>query len=201
MLVIGLTGGIGSGKSTVAELFAQRGVPVIDTDVIARELVEPGEPALAEIAAAFGEGLVDSEGRLDRARLRNLVFDDEAQRQRLEAILHPRIYARVRDRVAQLDAPYCVVVIPLLIETGGGALVDRILVVDAPLDVRIRRTQSRDGLPEEQVRTIAASQAGRERRLEAADDVIDNGLQPGTLDAQVEALHAKYLALAAEQPS
>jgi len=200
MLVIGLTGGIGSGKSTVAELFAKHGVPVIDTDVIARELVEPGEPALAEIAAAFGEGLVDSRGSLDRERLRNIVFGDSEQRQRLEAILHPRIYARVRDRVARLDAPYCIVVIPLLVETGGGALVDRVLVVDAPLDVRIRRTQSRDGLPEAQVRAIAATQADRERRLEASDDVIDNRNGADALDAQIEALHAKYLALAAEQP-
>jgi len=200
MLVIGLTGGIGSGKSTVAELFAAHGVPVIDTDVIARELVEPGEPALAEIAAAFGEGLVDAQGRLDRARLRNLVFDDAAQRQRLEAILHPRIYARVREELSRIEAPYCLVVIPLLVETGGAALVDRILVVDAPLELRLRRTQSRDGLPEAQARAIAASQAERDRRLSAADEVIDNGGDRAALAAQVEALHARYLTLAG-QPS
>ena len=146
MLRIGLTGGIGSGKSTVAALFAHRGIPVIDTDVIARELVGPGQPALAEIAREFGNDLVTANGELDRGRLRQRVFDDPAARRRLEAILHPRIRAAVQQRLAALDTPYCLIVIPLLVETKFDEFVDRVLVVDVDEEYQRERTSRRDGV-------------------------------------------------------
>lgn len=200
MLVIGLTGGIGSGKSTVAELFARRGAPIIDTDLIARELVEPGQAALAEIRSAFGDQVLDARGHLDRRRLRSIVFNDEAQRRRLEAILHPRIYASVRERIAGLRAPYCIVVIPLLVETGGEEFVDRVLVVDVPPQLQQRRTQARDGLSDAEAQAILASQADRPRRLAAADDVIENSGEPAALDSQVAALDEEYRRLGGTAP-
>ncbi len=196
MLVVGLTGGIGSGKSTVADLFAARGVPVIDMDEIARELTRPGRPALAEIAKAFGPDILNSGGELDRAALRRRIFTDPGARRRLEAILHPRIRAEVTRRLHGLEAPYAVVVIPLLVESGQRDLVDRVLVVDAPEDLQIRRTTARDGVGEEEVRAVLAAQAGRRERLAVADDVIVNDDGPEALEHQVEALHRRYLALA-----
>lgn len=197
MLRIGLTGGIGSGKSTVADLFAARGVPLIDADVIARELVEPGQPALADIAAAFGADMLDAQGRLDRARLRARVFGNPAERKRLEAILHPRIHAVMAERAAAQTAPYVLLVIPLLFEADQRDLVERVLVVDAPVETQRARVSARDHLPPAQIDAMLAAQWERQRRLDHADDVIDNSDGAAALERQVEALHRSYLALAA----
>ncbi|MFO8023510.1 dephospho-CoA kinase [Thiohalophilus sp.] len=196
MLIVALTGGIGSGKSTVAAAFARHAVPIIDTDVIARELVAPGEPALAEIAEHFGDQVITPDGRLDRARLREKIFASPAQRQALEQILHPRIREEVRRRIDTLQAPYCLVVIPLFTETGDYPFVDRVLVVDADEDIRIRRTMARDRLSREQIEQILASQSSRAERLALADDVVDNSNEPEELMQQIDSLHRKYLALA-----
>lgn len=196
MLRIGLTGGIGSGKSTVAALFAARGVPVIDADVIARELVEPGRPALAEIVAAFGTEMLDAQGRLDRGRLRARVFADAQQRLRLEGILHPRIHDEMAARAAAAHAPYVVLVIPLLFEAAQRDMVDRVLVVDVPVELQRERVLARDRLPPDQLDGILAAQLGREQRRAGADDVIDNSGDATALDTQVDALHHRYLALA-----
>lgn len=196
MLVVGLTGGIGSGKTTVSDRFAGYGVPVVDTDVLARELVEPGQPALTEITAAFGPECLDDAGTLDRARLRERVFADAEGRKRLEAILHPRIRALARQRIAGLSAPYCLLVIPLLAETGMTDLVNRVLVVDAPETEQIRRVVARDQTDVEQARRILAAQADRERRLALADEVVENSGDFADLDRQVAALHQRYLVLA-----
>lgn len=194
MPVIGLTGGIGSGKSTVADLFAHSGAAVIDTDLIARQLVTPGSPALAEIRAAFSDAVLDSAGKLDRAGLRRLVFADDTARRRLEAILHPRIRSDVKHALAEVQAPYAVVVIPLLIETGGYRdMLDRVLVVDCPETLQIERVMARNGLSAEDVRAIMATQASRAARLAAADDVIENTGSAETLRSAVAALHQRYL--------
>ena len=198
MLRIGLTGGIGSGKSTVAALFAACGVPVIDADIIARELVQPGQPALEEITAAFGREVLDEAGRLDRARLRDLVFADPARRERLEAILHPRIRAEMERRLAGCSAPYALLVIPLLFEAGHRDLVDRVLVVDLPEDQQRTRVIARDALPVGQIDAILAAQASRKQRHDGADDLIDNSRDPAALERQVDRLHARYLRLAAQ---
>ena len=199
MLIVGLTGGIGSGKSTVAELFAARGVPYIDADQLTRELVTPGSKLLAEIVHTFGDGMLDRDGRLDRRRMREHVFSDPAARERLEGLLHPAVYAAMRERIASLDAPYCLLVIPLLVETGGTQRVHRVLVVDVDEAEQRVRTAERDGVDPDQVDAILASQASRAERLEAADDVIDNRGDRAQLDAQVEKLHRHYLELAAER--
>ena len=196
MLVVGLTGGIGSGKTAVSDRFARYGVPIIDTDLLARELVEPGQPALTEIATAFGLDCLDGAGRLDRARLRERVFADANGRRRLEAILHPQIRALSRQRLAQLTAPYSLLVIPLLAETGMTDWIDRVLVVDAPEAERLRRVMARDQTDEEQARRILAAQASREQRLALADEVVENSGDFAALDRQVSTLHQHYLTLA-----
>lgn len=198
MFTVGLTGGIGSGKSTVADCFAAHGVPVIDTDAIARELTAPGEAALAAIRGAFGETVMHTDGTLDRAALRSRVFSDSAARRQLEAILHPRIRQAVEQRLAALTAPYALIVIPLLVETADYRdMLNRILVVDCPEDVQIARVRARSGLDSGQIRAIVAAQAGRGQRLGAADDVIVNTSTREALVAEVAALHQCYLALAA----
>jgi dephospho-CoA kinase len=197
MLVIGLTGGIGSGKSAVSRCFEHLGVPVIDADQVAREVVRPGEPALADIAATFGADLIRTDGSLDRGLLRERVFADPAARRRLEGILHPRIRARMREQLAVLpgDAPYAVFVIPLLFETGQRELVDRVLVVEAAEAVRIARVTQRDGVSEGQVRRILAAQCSADERATGADDLIRNEGSESALAAKISALHEKYLAL------
>ncbi|MCB1921323.1 MAG: dephospho-CoA kinase [Candidatus Competibacteraceae bacterium] len=199
VLVVGLTGGIGSGKTAVSDRFALFGIPIIDTDLIARELVEPGQPALAEIAAEFGADCLDDQGRLDRGRLRKSVFVDDAGRRKLEGILHPRIRAVARDRIAALSAPYCLLVIPLLVETGMTDLVDRVLVVDAPEAEQIRRVMARDQVEEAQARRILASQARRDQRLALADNVLENSGDLAKLELPIAELHQHYLCLAATQ--
>jgi dephospho-CoA kinase len=196
MLVVGLTGGIGSGKTAVSDRFAAYGVPIIDTDVLARELVEPGQPALAEIAAAFGPECLDEAGGLNRPRLRERIFADASGRQQLEAILHPRIRALARQRIASLTTPYCLLVIPLLVETGMTDLINRVLVVDAPETEQLRRVMARDQTDEEQARRILAAQAGREQRLALAHEIVENSGDFAELDRQVAALHQHYLTLA-----
>ncbi|MDP1529311.1 MAG: dephospho-CoA kinase [Rhodoferax sp.] len=198
MFTVGLTGGIGSGKSTVADYFAAHGVPVIDTDVIARDLTAPGGAALDAIRAVFGETVMQADGTLDRAALRRRVFADSAARRQLEAILHPRIRQVVRQTLATLTAPYALIVIPLLVETGGYRdVLDRVLVVDCPEDVQIARVMARSGLTHDEVKAILAAQAGRAERLKAADDVLVNTVSPEALRIEVSTLHQRYLALAA----
>jgi dephospho-CoA kinase len=200
MLRIGLTGGIGSGKSAVADRFRHHGVPVIDADEVARDVVEPGQPAYAEVVEAFGAEVLGADGRVDRARLRQRVFSDPAQRRRLESILHPRIREAMRRQADAQDAPYCILMIPLLVESGGNYRLDRTLVIDADEDRRTRWVEARSGLGREEVRRIMAAQASRAERLEAADDVIVNNGGLEDLEHKVDALHQRYLALAADAP-
>jgi dephospho-CoA kinase len=198
MLRIGLTGGIGSGKSTVAELFAARVVPVIDTDVIAHELTGPGGAAMADISAAFGDIVMEPDGRLDRAAMRRLVFADPQKRKQLEAILHPMIRKQSDARMAAAEArgaAYALLVVPLLIESGTyRQRVDRILVVDCPEELQIARVMARNNMSRDEVDCILQAQATRAQRLAAADDVIENTGSPADLQARVEALHQRYRA-------
>ena len=196
MLVVGLTGGIASGKTVVSDAFAQRGVPIIDTDILARELVAPGQPALSEIIALFGAECVDEAGQLKRRYLREKIFAEPLLRQQLEAILHPRIRALTRTRLATLNAVYCIVVIPLLVETGMTDFLDRILVVDIPEAVQLSRVMARDNISETQARHVLAAQASRTERLAFADDLIDNSGDLESLNGQVAVLHQNYLKLA-----
>lgn len=196
MFAVGLTGGIGSGKSTVADLFAEQGAAVIDTDAISHQLTAPGGAALGEIRAQFGDAVMHGDGMLDRVALRQLIFADTAARRRLEAILHPRIRQQVEQTLATVAAPYALIVIPLLVETGGYRdMLNRILVIDCPEDVQIARVMVRSGLSRNEVVAILAAQAGRDTRLAVADDVIVNTVSPEALRAQVAALHQRYLAL------
>jgi dephospho-CoA kinase len=191
MLKVGLTGGIGSGKSSAAHYFAELGVPVVDADVIARELVAPGQPALARIVEVFGAAILNPDGTLDRARLRGIVFEDMARRKQLEAILHPLIRGEMEARVARLNASYCILCIPLLLETDA-ARVDRILVVDAPHYLQYLRTMTRDGLSAREVAAVLRAQIGFRERLARADAVIVNDRDQAHLRAQVEQLHRCY---------
>ena len=193
---IGLTGGIGSGKTEVSRYFGTLGAPIIDTDTIARELVARGQPALAEIAARFGSEILDAHGNLDRAKLRDVVFADPARRRQLENILHPRIRDRAFALAEQCDAAYCIIVIPLLVESGQDYPLDRILVVDLPTEVQYRRVARRDGISREQIASILAAQADRATRLRAADDVIVNDGDIDALHRKIDALHQRYLKLA-----
>lgn len=194
-LRIGLTGGIASGKTTVAELFAARGVPVIDTDEIAREIVAPGRPALRRVVAAFGPKILDAGGALDRRRLRSLIFANPADRARLEAILHPAILEEMMRRSRDAGGPYQILVIPLLAESARDAEVDRVLVVDSPVELQMSRLLARDAENAAQARAMIAAQATREQRLALADDVILNDGDRASLDSAVAALDAKYRGL------
>lgn len=198
MLRVGLTGGVGCGKTTVAQMFADMGVPVFDADQIARELVEPGRPALAAIVREFGGGvLVD--GRLDRKAMRERIYADASAKRALEAILHPLVYRALDEEAGHLKEPYCIFAIPLLLETGRRAFVDRILVVDCPPEQQYKRVGRRDGLADAEIGRIIQSQAGREEKLAAADDVIENAGSIDQLRGQVERLHRAYLVLAQSQ--
>jgi dephospho-CoA kinase len=198
VLVIGLTGGIGSGKSAASQCFERRGVPIVDADVVAREVVAPGEPALTEIARAFGDEMIQDDGALDRARLRERVFADPEARKRLEGILHPRIRERMAAHLAALPAgtPYAVLVIPLLLETGQRDLVDRILVIEAGEPVRVARVAARDRASTDQVRRVIAAQCSADERAAMADDLLLNEGSESELDANVAVMHEKYLSLA-----
>jgi len=192
---IGLTGGIASGKSTVADMFAALEIPVIDTDLIAREVVAPGEPALDDIRHEFGDEVFEDTGGLDRGAMRRIVFADDDARERLQTILHPRIQAAAYAQAASAGGRYQIIVVPLLTESPIRDFVDRILVVDCDEKTQIRRLVARDAESEGQARRILAAQASRDERLKIADDVIRNdGDLAATLE-QVQALHHQYLAL------
>ena len=193
---IGLTGGIASGKSTVADMFAELGAVVIDTDVIAREIVQPGAPALDEIRQRFGDSVIDAAGKLDRSAMRKLVFGDEEARHDLEAILHPRIGAEVRRQADTADGCYQIIVVPLLVGSPLLHFVDRVLVVDCDEETQVDRLLARDTETIEQARRILAAQASRAQRLAIADDTIANDKGLDETARQVKALHQQYLGLA-----
>ncbi|AMD00652.1 dephospho-CoA kinase [Halomonas chromatireducens] len=205
-MIIGVTGGIASGKSTVARAFAALGVPWVDADDVAREVVEPGEPALAEIAERYsrkeGSRVLQEDGRLDRRALREIVFADPAERKWLESVTHPRIRQRLVAHLERLQAegaPYVLLVSPLLFESGQSEMADRCLVIDVPESLQIARTAARDDVDENQARAIVAAQMPRAERLARADDVIDNGGDEARLKAQVAELDRKYRELARER--
>ena len=198
-LVVGLTGGIASGKSLVGAMFVKHGAALIDTDVVAREVTARGEPGLAAVVEEFGPSVVSPSGDLNRPVLRSLVFADDAKRQKLEAILHPLIRSRTRAKLADLAVPYALVAVPLLVETSFGELVDRILVVDCPESLQLERLMRRDAIPKPEALAMLRAQIDRATRLKAAHDIIDNS---GTTEAtrrQVELTHRRYLDLAAQR--
>ena len=198
-MIIGVTGGIASGKSTVALAFAALGIPWVDADDVAREVVEPGEPALAEIAARFGEPVLHSDGRLNRRALREIVFAEPTERRWLEGVTHPRIRQRLLTHLERMQAegaPYVLLVSPLLFESGQSQLVDRCLVVDVPESLQIARTAARDEVGEAQARAIIAAQMSRSERLARADDIIDNSRGEAELTAQVAELDRRYRKMA-----
>ncbi len=196
MFIVGLTGGIGSGKSTVARMFEQQGIVTIDADDVAREVVEPGEPALEKIFEHFGDALRDEDGRLNRAVLRERIFQDASERQWLETLLHPIIRDRITQHLENAASDYALLVSPLLLETDQHQLCQRIAVVDVPESVQIERTMARDSNDRAQVERIMAAQMPREKRLAGADDVIDNNQPESQVKAQVLELHQQYLGLA-----
>ncbi|TVS18118.1 MAG: dephospho-CoA kinase [Gammaproteobacteria bacterium] len=199
MLVVGITGGIGSGKTAVSDRFAARGIVVVDADLASRVVVEAGRPALAAIEEHFGSDVITAQGALDRAALRQRVFADSAERRWLEALLHPLIGDEIRTGLERSTSAYAILVSPLLFESGQVDMVDRVLVVDVPESLQVTRTAARDGNSEDQVRAIMAAQADRATRLARADDVIVNDGSLDDLDRQVEALHQRYLDLASEE--
>lgn len=196
MLRIGLTGGIGSGKSTVAAMFAKRGIPVIDTDDIAKELVAPGAPAYERVVRTFGNGIINSAGEIDRARLRSRIFSIDADRRRLETILHPLIRAEVARRVSKLQTGCCLIVVPLLFEAKFEDLVDRVLLVDADELLQVSRAAARCHMTEDEIRGIMATQFDAESRRQRADDVIENRADFAQLESAVDRLHKRYRRLA-----
>ena len=198
---IGLTGGIASGKSTAAKFFGALGVPILDSDQIARDVVEPGQPPLERLIERFGPRILTADGHLDRPALRDIVFSDPKARADLEALTHPAIGAALEARSAVAGGPYQILVIPLLVEKNLAAHVDRVLVVDCDEELQIRRLRDRDGSTPAQVQAILKAQAPRAARLKAADDVIHNDTDMGTVRNQVATLHARYLELAARPRS
>jgi len=199
MLVIGLTGGIGSGKSTVSELFESLSVPVIDMDIIAREVTLPGSKTLKKICEHFGQDILKEDGSLNRKMLRQLIFQSEKNRLLLESILHPEIRHKTQQQLSKLatkNIPYCIVVIPLLVESSNPFPVDRVLVIDASEEQQLKRTCARDNIPEQTARAILAAQASGKSRLEIADDVIENNGNIELLRSRVVELHHQYCKLA-----
>jgi dephospho-CoA kinase len=194
---IGLTGGIASGKSTAAKFFGALGVPILDSDQVARDVVEPGQPPLERLVERFGQKILTADGHLDRPALRDIVFSDPRARADLEALTHPAIGAAMEARSAAAGGPYQILVIPLLVEKNLAAHVDRVLVVDCDEELQMRRLRDRDGSTPEQVQAILRAQAPRAARLKAADDVIRNDTDMSAVRDQVAALHARYLELAA----
>ncbi|WP_421194299.1 dephospho-CoA kinase [Aeromonas enteropelogenes] len=200
MYVVAITGGIGSGKTTVANQFAELGIDVIDADVIAREVVEPGTPALAAIAAHFGPDVIASDGRLDRRQLRERVFSEPDAKAWLNALLHPLIRSEMQRQCAAARSPYCLLVVPLLVENRLTGLADRVLVIDVDEVTQIARTCRRDGVSPEQAKAILAAQASRDERLAVADDILDNRAEDKmAIRTQILALHQTYLAFASQQ--
>jgi dephospho-CoA kinase len=198
-LTVGLTGGIASGKSLVGSMFVKLGAALIDTDIVAREVVARGQPGLAAVSAEFGPGVLTTAGELNRPALRALVFADDARRRTLESILHPLIRGRTLAKLADLAVPYAIVVVPLLIETTFSELVDRILVVDCPESAQLERLMRRDAIPRTEALAMLRAQVDRATRLKAAHDVIDNSGTPEATRRHVELLHRRYLDLAAQR--
>lgn len=195
-LVIGLTGGIASGKTTIANMFSENfGIDVIDADIVARQVVEPETEGLKAITNHFGSDIIDATGCLDRAKLRELIFSNPDEKTWLNALLHPLIKDKISTDLKNATSPYCLLVVPLLIESGWQTLCDRILVVDVNEDTQIDRTVTRDQVSQEQVKNILTAQASREQRLAIADDIIENNATCEQLLPQVKKLHEKYLAI------
>jgi dephospho-CoA kinase len=197
MLKVGLTGGIGCGKTTVSKLFTELNVPIIDADDIAHQLVEPGQPALLEISKAFGDKTLNPDSSLNRQHIRDVVFSDPKQKQKLEDILHTLVFTAMQEKINRLDSPYCIISIPLLFETHKTDFVNRILVIDCPVEIQIERVKLRNNLTEARIRSIIDSQVSREYRLKHADDVIDNSESGSGLAEHVKKLHNLYLAISA----
>ena len=197
MLKVGLTGGIGCGKSTVARIFANLNIPVFDADEIAHRLVEKGQPALAQIQQEFGTAILNPDGSLNRQNLREIIFSDLKQKQKLESILHPLIYKTLQTELEQLVAPYCIISIPLLFETDMTHFVDRILVIDCPVETQIERVKIRDNLTIERIQSIIDNQVSRAYRKAKAEDLIDNSTTDYRLAEQVKKLHNLYFSLSA----
>ncbi len=198
MFVVGLTGGIGSGKSFIAGLFANLGVPIIDADVVARDITMPGFPAAKKIEEHFGNTVINPDGSLDRQALRRIIFDDPDQRQWLEELLHPIIKEEIQLQVSKLESTYCIAVIPLLLEVEFDSLVHRVLVIDTTEELQIERTMARDNMTQDMVLKILHAQAKRKERTDRAHDIIHNIGLPEDTSHQVSALHQKYLKMAAE---
>ena len=196
--LVGLTGGIGSGKTLVSDTFAQLGVDIVDADIIARDVVAPGSEGLSALVEHFGSGIVNASGELNRAALRERVFSNVEEKAWLNACLHPRIRRAMQQAAANVNSSYGILAVPLLIENDLTGMVDRVTVVDCPEDMQVARAMQRDGSSETIIRSIIASQATREQRLAVADDVIDNSLTPEHTCEQVKALHATYQALASQ---
>ncbi|AYH49484.1 MULTISPECIES: dephospho-CoA kinase [Dickeya] len=194
--IVALTGGIGSGKSTVAQGFAALGASIVDADVIARQVVSPGQPALAAIVEHFGLEILQPDGALNRSALRERIFSSPEDKRWLNALLHPLIHQETRRQLAAVTTPYALWVVPLLVENQLQEQAQRILVVDVPLETQLQRTMARDGVSRAQAQNILASQASREQRLACADDIIDNNSNPSVLAPRIAALHQHYLALA-----
>ncbi len=195
--VVAITGGIGSGKTTVANLFAEHGIDLIDADVIAREVVEPGSPGLNAIQEKFGDGILLPSGDLDRAKLREHIFNHPEDKNWLNGLLHPMIREEMMRQCREASSPYCLLIVPLLVENKLQYMADRVLVVDVSENTQIARTVSRDKVSETQVKNILSAQATREERLAVADDIIENDHYPEQLHNKVADLHRTYLALAA----
>lgn len=195
MLKIGLTGGIGSGKSTITTLFSKHGIPIIDADIIAHQLVEPGQAALKLLQQAFGNSIINNDNSLNRQQLREIVFSNTERKVQLESIMHPLIFQQMQDEYQQQNSPYSILCIPLLIETNSTAFVDRIIVVDCAVESQIDRVKQRDQLSTERILSIISSQVDRKTRLSYADDVIDNSKSTTQLAEQVKKLHNQYLLL------
>ena len=193
--ILGLTGGIGSGKSAVAQHFIDLGIHLVDADHAARWVVEPGRPALAKIVEHFGPQVLQADGSLDRTVLRQLVFQDEAQRRWLEGLLHPLIFQEIAQYLARAESPYAILVSPLLVESGQHRITQRVLVVDAPEQLQLQRSMARDNSSEEQIRAILKAQTSREERLRHAHDVLTNDKDLTWLKGEVERLHQFYLTL------
>lgn len=194
-LRIALTGGIGSGKSTVTSLFQELGTPIIDSDVVARDIVKPDSPCLNAIINEFGVELLTNEGYLNRSKLREIIFNDNKNKIKLEAILHPVIYKEIESQIAEINYPYCLIVIPLLIETKAIDRFDRILLVDTDEELQIKRASNRDNVSSQTIKKIMKYQASRQQRLECADDIINNTVEIEKLNESVLTLHKKYLKL------
>ena len=198
-LIIGLTGGIASGKTTVADLFAQHfAIDIVDADIVAREVVAPNSPALIEIAQHFGSQLINDDGSLDRSKLRQLVFSDQANKQWLNALLHPMIRTQIALQLSQTTSAYCLLVAPLLLENSMQSMVDVVLVVDSQEQAQVARTMARDNSDEQQIKSIMAAQIDRQQRLQQADDIIKNIGTINGLTNDIKKLHHKYTRLAKE---